>query len=95
MDIEELSQKIDKYHEEDIKNHEKDIRRAKKERYENMSFISLGFVVAVAGIILSTYAYIKINPHILISIGIILLIIAMIYFVVIAGIAITKSRKLE
>ena len=43
MDIEELSNKIDKYHEEDIK-------RAKNERCENLSFISFGFALAATGL---------------------------------------------
>ena len=43
MDIEELSKKIDAYN-------EKDRKRAKKERYENLSFISLGWGLAIIGI---------------------------------------------
>ena len=43
MDIEELSKKIDKYH-------DKDRKRAKKERYENLSFISLGWGLAIISI---------------------------------------------
>ena len=42
-DIEELSKKIYEYH-------EKDRKRAKKERYENLSFISLGWGLAIISI---------------------------------------------
>jgi hypothetical protein len=43
MDIEELGKKIDEYH-------EKDRKRTKKERYENLSFISLGWSLAIISI---------------------------------------------
>jgi len=43
MDIEELSKQIKEYHEQDRK-------RAKKERYENLGFISLGWGLAIISI---------------------------------------------
>ena len=43
MDIEELSQKIARYHEDDK-------REAKYYRYQNLSYILWGFALAVAGI---------------------------------------------
>ena len=43
MDIEELSEKIEKYHDEEEK-------RSKKERLENLAFVSLAFGLAVIGL---------------------------------------------
>ncbi len=43
MDIDELSKQIKEQHEEDNK-------RAKKERLENLAFVSLGFGLAVIGL---------------------------------------------
>ena len=43
MDIEELSNKIDKYHEEDIK-------RADRDKKENLGYISFGFALAATGL---------------------------------------------
>ena len=47
MDIEELSNKIDKYHEENKK-------RAKRSKYENMSYIAGGFTLAALGLAVSS-----------------------------------------
>ena len=44
MDIEELSKKIDKYHSEDKK-------RAKKDRYERLGLISLGFAATATALV--------------------------------------------
>lgn len=59
MDIEELSNKIDKYHEEDIKNHEENKKRAKRSKYENMNYIAGGFTLAALGLSVSI---LSINP---------------------------------
>ena len=43
MDIEELSNKIDKYHKENIK-------RADRDKKENLGYISFGFALAATGL---------------------------------------------
>lgn len=58
MDIEELSQKIDKYHEEDIK-------RANKAKYINLSYILWGFSIAVTALAISIPSTINIVMAIL------------------------------
>ena len=47
MDIEELSKKIDKYHEENKK-------RAKRSKYENISYIAGGFTLAALSLAVSS-----------------------------------------
>lgn len=47
MDIEELSKKIDKYHEEDIK-------RAKRDNKEHLGYIAFGFAIAAVGLAFSS-----------------------------------------
>ena len=47
MDIEELSQKIDRYHEEDT-------NRAKNYRYQSLSYILWGFALATTSIAYAT-----------------------------------------
>ena len=85
MDIEELSKKIDKYHEEGIKNHEKDKKRAKKERYENLSFISLGWGLAIISIAVT-------NVHI---VDMIVFALAAIFFLVVGIRAYRKSIEFK
>jgi hypothetical protein len=46
MDIEELSNKIDKYHEDDEK-------RAKKDKYENISYVASGLALATLSIFIA------------------------------------------
>ena len=50
IDIEELSNKIDKYHEEDKKRAKKDRKKAKKERLENLGYIAFGFALTTTGL---------------------------------------------
>jgi len=47
MTIEELSKKIDKYHEQDIK-------RAKNYKYQSLGYILFGFAIATSSLLLAT-----------------------------------------
>jgi len=47
MDIKELSKKIDKYHEEDIK-------RAERDKKENLYYIAFAFAIATLGLAFSS-----------------------------------------
>ena len=84
IDIEELSNKIDKYHEDGEK-------RAKKDKYANVSYIAGGFTLAALGLAVSNLNITRL-PEL---IGVILMFLAATIFFTISIYSYKQSQKIK